>query len=203
MIDTIIFDIGNVLLDFDYMKHFRHLFDEQTAQAIADVSIRNLPVWLEMDRGVLSYEEAVDLVVRGAPHLEKEIHLAITELYAHVESYPYAVDWVRSLKEKGYKIYILSNYGEKPFADSKERMPFLQYTDGQLISYEVKEVKPSTAIYQTLCDRFSIDPAQAVFLDDSPINIAGAKAFGLHTILFTDYADALKQLKALPLAYDF
>lgn len=197
MIDTIIFDIGNVLLDFDYMKQFRRLFDEETAQTIANASIRKPDVWAEMDRGVLSYEEAVDLVVRGAPHLEKEIHLAITELYAHVESYPYAVDWVRSLKEKGYKIYILSNYGEKPFADSKERMPFLQYADGQLISYEVKEVKPSTAIYQTLCDRFSIDPAQAVFLDDSPINIAGAKAFGLHTILFTDHEDAAAQLQAL------
>ena len=108
-----------------------------------------------------------------------------------------------SLKEKGYKVYILSNYGEKPFAASKPRMPFLQYTDGQLISYEIREVKPSAAIYQALCQKYAIDPANAVFLDDSPLNIAGAKAFGLHTILFTDYADALKQLKALPLAYDF
>lgn len=203
MIDTIIFDIGNVLLEFDYMKHFRHLFDEQTAQAIADVSIRNLPVWLEMDRGVLSYEEAVELVIQGAPHLEKEIRLAIGTLYENVEAYPYAADWVKSLKEKGYKVYILSNYGEKPFAASKPRMPFLQYTDGQLISYEIREVKPSAAIYQALCQKYAIDPANAVFLDDSPLNIAGAKAFGLHTILFTDYADALKQLKALPLAYDF
>lgn len=201
MIDTIIFDIGNVLLDFDYMKQFRRLFDEETAQAIADISVRKTEVWLELDRGILSYEEAVSLIIRGAPRLEKEIRLAVKELYDRVESYPYATQWVKTLKEKGYRVYILSNYGEKPFAASKGRMPFLGYTDGQLISYEVREVKPSPVIYQALCDRFQIDPDKAVFIDDSAINIAGAKAFGLHTIHFTDYTDAVAQLKTLPLAY--
>ena len=196
MIDTVIFDIGNVLLDFDYMKHFRSLFDEETAQTIADNSIRKLEVWLEMDRGVLSYDEAVELVIRGAPHLEKEVRLGVEQLYHRVETYPYAVDWVKSLKEKGYRVYILSNYGEKPFAASRARMPFLPLVDGRLISYEVKEVKPNPAIYRALCDRFHIDPNRAVFIDDSPLNIAGAKAFGLHTILFTDYADAVAQLKS-------
>ena len=78
MINTIIFDIGNVLLDFDYMKHFRRLFDEETAQLIANISILKPEVWAEMDRGVLSYMEAVNLIVQGAPHLEKEIRLAIS-----------------------------------------------------------------------------------------------------------------------------
>ena len=201
MINTIIFDIGNVLLDFDYMTHFRRLFDEETAQTIANISIRDLKVWQEMDRSVLSYEEAVNLVVQGAPHLEKEIRFAIDDLYNSIDSYPYSVDWVRSLKEKGYRVYILSNFGEKPFETCKPRMPFLQYVDGQVISYQVREVKPNPAIYQALCNKFSIDPQEAVFIDDSAINIAGAKDFGLHTILFTDYADAVAQLKALPLAY--
>lgn len=196
MIDTIIFDIGNVLLDFDYMKHFRSLFDEETAQTIANISVRKLDIWLEMDRGVLSYDEAVALVIQGAPRLEKEIRLAVKALYDRVEAYPYATEWVKSLKEKGYRIYILSNYGEKPFAASKAQMPFLDYVDGTLLSCQVQDVKPSAAIYQALCDRFQIDPDKAVFIDDSPLNIAGAKAFGLHTILFTDYADAVAQLKS-------
>lgn len=191
MIDTIIFDIGNVLLDFDYMGIFRSLFDEETAQTIANISVRKLDVWLEMDRGVLSYDEAVALVIQGAPQLEKEIRLAVKELYERVEAYPYATEWVKSLKEQGYRIYILSNYGEKPFAASKARMPFLDYVDGTLLSCQVQDVKPSAAIYRALCDRFQIDPGKAVFIDDSPLNIAGAKAFGLHTILFTDYADAV------------
>lgn len=201
MIDTIIFDIGNVLLDFDYMKEFRKLFGDDMAEAIANISIRKPEVWVEMDRGVLSYDEAVNLIVQSAPQWEKEIRLAVQELYNNVDSFPYAADWVKHLKEKGYKIYILSNYGEKPFADSKIHMPFLQYVDGQLISYEIREVKPNAAIYQAICDRFAIEPSNAVFIDDSAANIAGAKAFGLNTILFTDYQDAVKQLQALPLSF--
>ena len=202
MIDTIIFDVGNVLLDFDYMKQFRSVFDEETAQAIADVSVRKHENWVEMDRGVLSYDEAVDRIVQDAPHLASEIRLAVQELYQRVDAYDYAADWVRSLKEKGYRLYVLSNFGEKPFADTKPRLPFLQYMDGQLISYEIREVKPSATIYQALCDKFQIDPSKAVFIDDSAVNIAGAKDFGLHTIHFTGYADALSQLQALPMAYD-
>jgi putative hydrolase of the HAD superfamily len=201
MINTIIFDIGNVLLDFDYMKQFRRLFDEKTAQTIADISIRKPEIWVEMDRGVLSYEEAVNLIIQGAPHLENEIRIAIKELYENVDSFPYAVDWVKHLKKKGYRIYILSNYGEKPFADSKVHMPFLQFVDGKLISYEIQEVKPNAAIYQTICDRFSINLNEAVFIDDSAANITGAQAFGLNTILFKTYEDAVDQLRKLPLAY--
>ena len=201
MIDTIIFDIGNVLLDFDYLKHFRQLFDEDTAQAIADATVRDLAVWLEMDRGVLSYEEALALVVRGAPHLSREIRCAVDYLYGNVESYPYATHWVKQLKEKGYRVYFLSNYGEKPFAESKDRMPFLDQVDGWLLSCEIREVKPSPIIYQTLCSRFAITPDRAVFIDDSAINVAGAQAVGMHTIHFTTYQDALTQLRALPLAY--
>ena len=201
MIDTFIFDIGNVLLDFDYMRQFRRLFDEKTAQAIADISVRRPEIWAEMDRGVLTYEEVISQIVRSAPHLEAEIRLAIEELYKNVEPFPYSEDWLRNLKEKGYRIYILSNYGEKPFADSKPRMPFLKYADGQLISYEIWEIKPNAAIYQALCDRFSIVPNEAVFIDDSPANIAGAAAYGLNTVLFQGYEDAHASLSALPIAY--
>jgi len=201
MIDTIIFDIGNVLLDFDYMKQFRRLFDEETANAIADVTVRKLENWIELDRGVLSYEDVVDRIILDAPHLAQEIPLAIRELYKHLEPYAYATEWVSSLKEKGYRLYVLSNFGEKPFAESKANMPFLQYMDGSLISYELREVKPGAAIYRALCDRFRIDPGKSVFIDDSAVNIAGAKAFGLHTVHFTGYADAIAQLKTLPMAY--
>lgn len=201
MIDTFIFDIGNVLLDFDYMKQFRKLFDEETAQAIADISVRRYEVWIEMDRGVLTYEQVLERIIRSAPHLEAEIRLAVKGLYEGVEPYAYADEFLRRVKEKGYRIYMLSNYGEKPFAASKDRMPFLKYADGQLISYEIKETKPSPVIYQALCDKFSIRPEQAVFLDDSAKNIAGAKDFGLHTIHFKGYEAALEELSILPLAY--
>ena len=201
MINTFLFDIGNVLLDFDYLKEFRKLFDEETAQKIADITVRQPDTWREMDAGVLTYEEAVGLIIENAPHLEKEIRLAIRELYNNVQSFDYAQVWLKRLKEAGYKIYILSNYGKEPFAASKGRMPFLAYTDGQLISYEIKETKPSGVAFAAACERFSLDPKETVFLDDSAANIAAASELGFHTVLFTGYEDALRALSALPLAY--
>ena len=124
MIDTIIFDIGNVLLDFDYMRVFRSLFDEETAQAISDISVRKTETWLELDRGVLSYDEAVDLVVQGAPQLEKEIRLAVKELFLQVESYPYATEWVRSLKEKGYGSTSCPTTGKYPLLPARRGCRF-------------------------------------------------------------------------------
>ena len=201
MIDTFLFDIGNVLLDFDYLKEFRKLFDEETAQKIADISVRNSEVWREMDAGVLTYDEVISLIVRHAPHLESQIRLAIKELYDNVQSFDYAERWLKQLKTAGFRVYILSNYGEKPFAASKERMPFLKYTDGQLISYEIRQTKPSPIAFVAACERFGIDPDQTVFIDDSAANIAAASALGFHTVLFTGYEDALRALSTLPLEY--
>ena len=201
MIDTFLFDIGNVLLDFDYMKEFRKLFDEETAQKIADISVRNHDIWREMDAGVLTYDEAISLIVRNAPHLENQIRLAVKELYDNVRSFEYAQGWLERLKAAGFRIYILSNYGQRPFAASKGRMPFLKYTDGQSISYEIKQTKPSPVAFAASCERFDIDPEKTVFIDDSAANIAAAGALGFHTVLFTGYEDAMHALSTLPLAY--
>lgn len=92
-------------------------------------------------------------------------------LHGSIES---AEGWLKRLKTAGFRIYILSNYGEKPFADSKGRMPFLKHTDGQLISYEIKETKPSPIAFAAVCERFDIDPDKTVFIDDSAVNIATA-----------------------------
>ena len=201
MITTFIFDIGNVLLNFNFLDQYRALYDEQTAQALADATVRNTALWTEMDRGTLSYEEAIALLQKNAPHLHHQIPHAIRTMYERLESYPYADAWLQSLKQKGYRVYILSNYGQVPYEMTRERMGFLKHADGALISYEVQQTKPNHTIYQAICDKFGIIPSEAVFLDDSPINIEGAKTFGLHTVLFTDYPSALEDLAKLPLAY--
>ena len=201
MIDTFVFDIGNVLLDFNYPEQYRAIYDEQTARALADATVRNTALWAEMDRGVLSYDRVIALLQKDTPHLAQEIAHAIPLLYRQVRPFPYAKPWLCALKEKGYRIYILSNYGELPYAWSKPRMDFLPYADGALISYEVQDIKPSRAVFETLCDRFAIDPQRAVFIDDAAANIAAAEAFGLNAVLFTGYTAALDALRDLPLAY--
>ena len=104
MITTFIFDIGNVLLNFNYLEQYRSLYDEQTAQALADATVRNTPLWAELDRGTLSYEEAIALLQKNAPHLYHQIPHAIHTMYERLESYSYSDRWLQSLKEKGYRV---------------------------------------------------------------------------------------------------
>ena len=111
MIDTIIFDIGNVLLDFDYMKQFRRLFDEDTARVITDAFWKT-GYWEEFDRGVLSYEEIVKLMEEAAPEYVKEIHLTLERVGECMRKHDYAIPWIKQLKEMGYQVVFLSNYSE-------------------------------------------------------------------------------------------
>ena len=99
--------------------------------------------------------------------------------------------------EKGYRIYILSNYSGDLFERTKEKMPFLPYMDGTLFSYTCHLTKPEPEIYQHLIQKFSLTPDRCVFLDDTKANVEAAEQAGIHGIHFMGYEDGVAQLKKL------
>lgn len=181
MIDTVIFDIGNVLTEWHWRDSFVQMFGEELVEELADATVRSSG-WNELDRGALSEEELVALMAENAPQYSDEIARIVHECHDFVTVFPYAADWLKSLKEAGYKVYILSNFSEFGYNRAKPRFDFLQYTDGALISYEIKEVKPDRVIYEAICERYNIVPENAVFLDDRADNTEAAVAFGMHAI---------------------
>ena len=114
-----------------------------------------------------------------------------------VELMPYAEDWVKTLKEQGYHLYILSNYAEHTYQLSSHKMKFLPYMDGTLFSYVYKMAKPDREIYEKLCTMYQLNPRETVFFDDREDNIAGAGACGIHGILFQNHEQAKKDLETL------
>ena len=202
MIDTFIFDIGNVLVRFNWKDTFDKIFDKETAEHIANSTVLNDESWKELDIGIKTYDELIEMFVKNAGGYEKEIKFALDSIYENLHIYDYAAPWLKSLKEKGYKVYILSNFGDYTFNKSKKYFDFLEYTDGSLISYEVKMLKPSFEIYDAICNKFGIIKENAVFLDDSAINIEGAREFGLNGIVFENLEGALKELEKLDLKYN-
>ena len=202
MIRNIIFDVGRVLVEFDYMHYLdEHKYSEEEKQILLD-AVFNSPVWLLADRGPIETEELVRRFVANAPEHED----LIREAYAHVEEViwekPYAKEWVADLKSRGYRLYVLSNYGKDLYERTVDKMPFLPYMDGVLFSYQCHLLKPEWEIYQMLCNTYEILPGESVFIDDNMPNIEAARAYGIHAIHFTGYEQASKQLEELLELYD-
>ncbi len=197
MIRNVIFDVGKVLVEWEPVEAMRRLgMDENTARAVADATV-NTPDWDESDRGLLSPEELLSRFIGKAPDYEKEIRLFWEHIDTAIYQFDYVKEWMRRLKNNGYRLYILSNYGEWTYHHTQEALSFLADVDGAMFSYQVKQIKPEPEIYQSLLKKFDLKPSECVFLDDREENIRGAKEQGIAGILFTSYEDALVRLKEL------
>ena len=91
-------------------------------------------------------------------------------------------DVYNALKEKGYKIYILSNYPESLFKKHTEYADFMDDIDGLMVSYMIHKAKPDDAIYKALCDKYNLDKNESIFFDDREENVEGAMEFGIKAV---------------------
>lgn len=195
-INTVIFDLGNVLVDFHPLDGLRELgFDEECVEVFRKNIFSGL--WEECDGYPLSDEEIRKKFKAAVPGYEKEVDQLWDNVSVVTSVYEYSVEWVRSLKERGLKVYILSNFGQQAFKVNSKLYTFLNYVDGKVISYAECITKPSAEIYECLLERYQINPAEAVFIDDRGVNVEGAKAVGIHGIVFTNYDEVSAQLEAM------
>jgi len=197
MINTIVFDIGNVLAHFRWKEYLAECgYTEEMQHKISKATVLSSR-WHELDRGVMDEAELIAACGKEEPSVEKEILKLFEDTSALVQEYDYSSDLLRRLKENGYRIYLLSNYAKFSFAYAKEYFKFLNYVDGGVISYQVKCIKPEAKIYHILIERYGIQPENAVFLDDLPANLEGAKPFGFQTIQVKSYAQTVADLRLL------
>lgn len=197
MINTIIFDIGRVLVDFCWEKMFHDLgFEGEVFETIANATVYHQD-WNEFDKGLVSTEEIIETFASHAP----QYHDEIAKIFDHPENmialYDYAIPWIRELKERGYKVYILSNWSNPTYhACRNNQLRFLDEADGAVFSFQEHVIKPDKHIFEIICDRYQITPSEAVFLDDNRANYESSCAFGLNTIHFQSYEQARAELEA-------
>lgn len=197
MITTIIFDIGNVLADFAWEAHYRRFgYSEEILERLANATVRS-PLWSECDRGVMSDEEIIQGFIENDPGIEKEIRETLRDKGTMVVRNDYAIPWIQKLKAKGYRCLYLSNFSGSAHVECAASLDFLPHMDGGILSYQEKVIKPMPEIYQLLIDRYGLTPEECVFLDDTQKNLVAAEAFGIHTILFENQAQAIGELRKL------
>lgn len=198
MIKNIVFDVGKVLVSYEpdaYMENILR-FDAETRHAVNKAMFQN-PLWEESDRGALSTEELIKGFVHNNPAYEQQILKAHENVGDSIALFPYVVDWMTNLKKRGYHLYILSNYAEYTFQQTKEKMGFLPFMDGAVFSYECKLIKPEKEIYEYLCEKYQLKPEECVFLDDRQLNVDGAIDAGWKGIVFENYQQASHDLNQL------
>lgn len=197
MIRNIIFDIGNVLADFRWKGFLEDKgFDGAMVERIAKASVLS-PTWNELDRGVWTEEELLAGFVANDPEIERELHQAFDDMAGMVTMRDYAIPWILELKAKGYGVYYLSNFSGKVRRECADSLTFLPYTDGGILSYEDRVIKPDEEIYKLLLERFDLKAEECVFLDDTLKNIEAAKALGFYGIQFHTKEQAEKELRVM------
>lgn len=197
MIRNIIFDIGNVLTDFRWKGFLQDKgFDGEMAKRIGKASIMS-PLWGEIDRGVWSEEKLMEEFVRLDPEIEKELRLAFGNVKGMVTKRDYAIPWIQDLKAKGYAVYYLSNFSHKAYVECQDALDFLPYTDGGILSYREKMIKPDKEIYLRLLSRYGLKAEECVFFDDTPDNVEAAEKLGIHGVCFESKEQAERELTGM------
>lgn len=199
MIKNIIFDIGNVILNFDYLKVIANYTDNIKEQRFILDNIINSPEWLGyslIDTGFITKEEAIQIVQDRTNHVNDNL---IHDFWNSYNNYAFVdknvLDLIKQLKKKDYKIYLLSNINEYTFNKVKDSNLF-NIVDGYVLSYKVHQVKPYVSIYKTLINKYNLKVSECLFIDDNENNINTANMLGMSATLVKadNYEDILRVL---------
>ncbi len=202
MIKTVIFDLGRVLIPFDFMRAYVRM------QALCGLTPDEMRARLSRDQFVHRFEtgliESRDFVAEVAARLDVEIDYdGFCDIWSSI-FLPETLVPERVVEgiRRHHRTVLLSNTNELHFAMLDERYPILSHFDARILSYEVKAMKPSPAIYQAAIDAAGCAPGECFFTDDIPAYIDGAKAMGIDAVQFESGEQILGELAARGVRWD-
>ena len=192
VIDTVLWDLGKVLLDWDPRYYYaRHFAGDEAALEHFVRHVVGGDWILQMDGGKPA-EQAIAERSRQYPE-----HAALIGLWPRGwpvmlrGEIPGSRDILQRQREAGIRLCALTNFSTETWPVAVARFDFLSWFEDVVVSGEHGLVKPDARIYQLAIERCRLDPARTVFIDDSLVNVEGARACGLHALHFRD-ADTLR-----------
>lgn len=199
MIKNLVFDLGNVLIEWNSEKILTSFEPEKERRQLLRQVIFESGIWHQTDKGELSLKEACDKVLAK---LEDSYHSAVQNIfynwYEVVEVYSGLQEQIRLWAEQGYRIYILSTTCEIFYHIEKAGLlPIYPLLSGYILSSEVGIVKPEPEIYQKLLKKYGIEPTESVFIDDIQANLDTAAELGFETILAERESDNILAMQDL------
>lgn len=189
---SVVFDLGNVLIEWDRRNLFEKLIDDPNELQTFLDTVFTMEDNMELDRGTPLHEVASSVAARHPD--QRELVMAFADRWSEtlggvIEG---TVEILDELSLNGVPLYALSNWGRDTFAMIEPTYSFFELFDGMVISGREGVIKPDPSIFDLLCSRYGFVPEDAVFIDDSGANIAAAMSLGFDALLF-ERPDRLRQ----------
>lgn len=198
MINTVIFDLGGVLIDWDPVYLYQKIFDdiEEREYFLAEICS---PDWNQQQDAGRSLKHATESLATQHPEYEKQINAFYGRwqemLGGAVED---SVKILEQIHNEGrHKIFALTNWSAETFPYALEQYEFLELFEGILVSGQENLKKPDPEIYRLLLERYQIRAQQAVFIDDSVQNVTAARELNISSVHFQSSEQLAMELATL------
>jgi 2-haloacid dehalogenase len=198
-----VFDLGGVLIDWNPRYLYRQLFNGDEAAMEHFLETVCTAEWNDQQDAGRSFADAC-----ASLKLDHPAHAGLID--AWIERYEEmlggeisgTVEILAELRSRGVPLYALTNWSSETYPAALKRFEFMKWFRGVLVSGDVKLLKPDTRIFKLFLDKFAINPAHAVYVDDRKPNVEAAIALGMHGIVFTDPAALRGELVKVGLIAD-
>lgn len=190
MIDTVVFDLGGVLVDWNPRYLFRKVFSDhrEMEKFLATVATQE---WNEKQDAGRPWSIAIEELIAIHPQYENQIrtyHERWPEMLAGLM--PGTAEVLRDIKSLGtHDLFALSNWSSETFQHAKKMFPELKLFQSILVSGDEKMIKPDPKFFQLLETRHGVVPSRAIFIDDVEKNIVAAESLGYHVHHFKNAND--------------
>jgi HAD superfamily hydrolase (TIGR01509 family) len=199
MIKAVVFDLGKVLVDFDYAIAGRKLAARAAIPARELSSfLVHIPLMIRYETGLLTTEEFYREVRAASGYLGdmEEFASLFANIFTPIEP---MVQLHSDLRRQGFPTYIFSNTNELAIRFIRKNFPFFQNFDGYILSYEHRSMKPEAKLYEVVEAKSGAREDKILYLDDRPENIEAGAARGWHVILHESPEKTRAQIQKLGL----
>lgn len=197
MIKNVVFDMGNVLLDYDPQVSLDAFCHSEAEKALIRKELFEGPEWVQGDLGFIRDTDRFDLVKGRVPQESwGPLKDCCDQWYICMKPIEGALSFCEDLKKRGYRLFVLSNASDAFYRYFPAAVP-VEYFDGIVVSADLHKIKPDREIYEYLLDKYQLTAGECLFIDDRPENVEGARAVGMQAHQFQNDYDGIRKLLQL------
>jgi putative hydrolase of the HAD superfamily len=191
---NIVFDLGGVVFNWQPETIIKSVFEDLETRNLVRKEVFEHPDWVELDRGTISLEQAID---RGATRTGLPLHdierllNAVPRFLTPIEQ---TIELIRQLRNTTNRLFVLSNMHLASIAYLEKQYKIWEMFEGVVISSRIQKVKPESQIYEHLLNLYQLKPDETIFIDDMQENLLAASSMGIQTIRFIDSAQCARAL---------